>query len=61
MLMFRIIQFDFIFIKYIVYSNNFCKTMAELNAIAIPRDENESYSKSAKTKNTREYIIRPYA
>ena len=54
MLMFRFIQFDFIFIKYMVYSNNFCKTIAELKAIAIPREEKESDNKTAKTKNTKE-------
>ena len=52
MLMFRFIQFDFIFIKYMVYSNNFCKTIAELKAIAIPREEKESDNKTAKTRNT---------
>ena len=59
MLMLRFIQFDFIFIKYMVYSNNFCKTIAELKAIATPKEEKESDNKTAKTRNTKEYTIRP--
>ncbi len=54
MLMLRFIQFDFIFIKYMVYSNNFCKTIAELKAIATPREEKESDNMTAKTRKTKE-------
>ena len=54
MLMLRFIQFDFIFIKYMVYSNNFCKIIAKLKAIATPREEKESDNKTAKTRNTKE-------
>ena len=54
MLMLRFIQFDFIFIKYMVYSKIFCKTIAELNAMAIPSDDKESDNNIAKTRNTSE-------
>jgi hypothetical protein len=37
-----------------VYSNNFCKTIAELKAIEIPREEKASDNKTAKTRNTKE-------